>query len=57
MAKEIISTLAQALRKPASRLSEQDLHLFNEGTHYRIYDKLGAHLSPAGEEQGTSFGV
>ncbi len=19
------------------------LHLFNEGTHYRLYDKLGAH--------------
>ncbi|MGA8308677.1 MAG: hypothetical protein WB755_01505, partial [Terriglobales bacterium] len=57
MAKEITSTLAQPLRKPASLLTEQDLHLFNEGTHYRIYDKLGAHLSPAGEEQGTSFGV
>ncbi|MBW1868710.1 MAG: 1,4-alpha-glucan branching enzyme, partial [Deltaproteobacteria bacterium] len=24
-------------------LSEDDLYLFNEGNHYRIYDKLGAH--------------
>jgi 1,4-alpha-glucan branching enzyme len=24
-------------------LSDFDLHLFNEGTHTRIYDKLGAH--------------
>ncbi|HDZ90444.1 MAG: 1,4-alpha-glucan branching protein GlgB [Deltaproteobacteria bacterium] len=24
-------------------LSEDDLYLFNQGTHYRIYDRLGAH--------------
>ncbi len=57
MAKETTSTLAQPLRKPASLLTQQDLHLFNEGTHYRIYDKLGSHLAAAGEEAGTSFGV
>jgi len=28
----------------ASRLTNDDLHLYNEGTHYRLYDKLGAHL-------------
>ena len=26
-----------------STLSDYDLHLLGEGTHYRIYDKLGAH--------------
>src|SRR5664280_654931 len=25
-------------------LTDFDLHLFNEGNHYRLYDKLGAHL-------------
>jgi len=37
-----------------SRLSDDDLHLFNEGTHCRLHDKLGAHPAPGG---GTSFGV
>ena len=37
----------------ASRLSEQDLYLFNEGSHQRLHDHLGAHAS----EAGTTFGV
>ena len=28
----------------ASALGEQDIHLFREGTHGRLYDKLGCHL-------------
>jgi len=28
-----------------SLLGDQDLHLFNEGTHVRRYDNLGAHLA------------
>lgn len=40
-----------------SLLSSQDLHLFNEGRHYRAYNKLGAHLINAGDEQGTCFSV
>jgi 1,4-alpha-glucan branching enzyme len=38
-----------------SLLTPFDLHLFNEGTHSHLYDKLGAHLS--NEPEGTSFGV
>jgi 1,4-alpha-glucan branching enzyme len=30
--------------RPTAVLGEMDLHLFNEGTHARLYDKLGAHL-------------
>ena len=26
-----------------SGLTDDDLHLFNEGTHYRLYQRLGAH--------------
>jgi len=29
-------------------LSEDDLHLFNEGSHLRLYDHLGAHVLEAG---------
>jgi len=31
-----------------SLLTEDDLHLWNEGTHYRLYEKMGAHPSPGG---------
>ena len=36
-----------------SLLSSDDLHWFNQGTHYRLHDKLGAHLVPG----GTYFAV
>jgi 1,4-alpha-glucan branching enzyme len=38
-------------------LSNDDLYLFNEGSHYRLYEKLGAHPVSAGAEQGTYFAV
>ncbi len=38
-------------------LSEQDLYLFNEGSHYRIYDKMGAHLLTYNGEAGVVFSV
>ncbi len=40
-----------------SLLSEDDLYMFNEGTHYRLYEKLGAHLCQAGGVAGTNFAV
>src|ERR1700759_3861872 len=36
-----------------SLLTSDDLFLFNQGTHYRLYDKLGAHVVPG----GTYFAV
>ena len=39
-----------------SLLNEDDLYLFNQGSHFRLYEKLGAHLS-AGENTGTYFAV
>jgi 1,4-alpha-glucan branching enzyme len=38
-------------------LTGQDLFLFNEGTHYRLYDKLGAHPVTWNGVQGTYFAV
>jgi len=40
-----------------SRLTDDDLHLFNEGTHSRLYRKLGAHVSTDPNTPGTRFGV
>ncbi|MGE5181319.1 MAG: hypothetical protein ACM31C_04630, partial [Acidobacteriota bacterium] len=36
-----------------SLLTSDDLFLFNQGTHYRLYEKLGAHVVPG----GTYFAV
>ncbi|HZI20596.1 MAG TPA: 1,4-alpha-glucan branching protein GlgB [Pyrinomonadaceae bacterium] len=34
-----------------------DEHLFNEGRHWRLYDKLGAHVREQGGVRGVSFAV
>ncbi len=38
-------------------LTEDDLYLFNEGTNYRVYEKLGAHPLTVNGQQGTYFAV
>jgi 1,4-alpha-glucan branching enzyme len=38
-------------------LSGDDLHLFNEGTHAHLHQKLGAHLLQRGGVAGTYFAV
>jgi 1,4-alpha-glucan branching enzyme len=38
-------------------LTEDDLHLFNEGSHTRLYRKLGSHLMRHAGEDGCCFGV
>jgi len=46
-----------APRQPKSRLGADDLHLFNEGTHYRLAERLGAHPAAIGKRTGTQFAV
>ncbi|MDA1117664.1 MAG: hypothetical protein O2979_06585 [Proteobacteria bacterium] len=36
-------------------LSDQDVHFFREGSHSRLYERLGCHLDPGG--QGAQFAV
>ena len=38
-------------------LSEDDIYMFNEGTHYRLYEKLGARRATVNGEDGTYFAV
>src|ERR1039458_6066539 len=38
-------------------LTDQDLYLFNEGSNYRLYDKMGAHLFTHNGEPGAVFSV
>ncbi len=42
---------------PAAFLGEQDLFLFNEGSHVRVYEKLGAHPIRVGDVEGVNFAV
>lgn len=53
-------TLAQSpeiVVSRVSRLSEDDLYLFNGGKHQRMYDKLGAHPMTVEGVTGTYFAV
>ena len=38
-------------------LSDQDLYLFNEGSNYRIHEKMGAHLITHNGVAGCVFSV
>jgi 1,4-alpha-glucan branching enzyme len=38
-------------------LGEMDIYLFNEGTHYDVYKKLGAHVMEIGGVPGVHFSV
>jgi 1,4-alpha-glucan branching enzyme len=40
-----------------SLLSDHDLYLFNEGSHLRLYERLGAHVRTVNGEEGTNFAV
>jgi 1,4-alpha-glucan branching enzyme len=53
--------MTQALTRNASTepslLTDFDLYLFNEGTHVRVYDKLGAHVVTVDGTPGVVFSV
>lgn len=40
----------------ASLLTDNDLYLFNEGSHFRLPDKLGAHVDKTGAPFQTPHG-
>src|SRR5689334_22567021 len=45
------------LTRPATTFTSEDVYLFNEGRHLRLWDKLGAHATATKEGRGTTFGV
>jgi 1,4-alpha-glucan branching enzyme len=47
----------QSVRYDISMLTNDDLFLFNEGSHYRLYEKLGAHPITVDGMEGTYFAV
>ena len=50
-------TNARSVRYDTSMLSDEDLFLFNEGSHYRLYEKLGAHPLTVDGVEGIYFSV
>ncbi len=42
---------------PHSLFTDFDIGLFKSGKHYRLYDKLGSHLTEVEGEKGTYFAV
>ena len=44
-------------RKTRTVLTKDDLYWFNEGTHNRLYEKLGAHRRTVSGVEGTNFAV
>ena len=38
-------------------LTEFDIYLFKSGKHFKLYEKLGAHLAEHKGEEGTYFAV
>jgi 1,4-alpha-glucan branching enzyme len=48
---------AHAVYHDVTRLTAEDLYLFNEGTHARLYQKLGAHPMTREGAAGTYFAV
>ena len=50
-------TAIVAVRHDASLLGEQDVYLFNEGSHLRLYEKLGAHAGTVDGVAGVHFAV
>ncbi|MFN8614639.1 MAG: 1,4-alpha-glucan branching protein GlgB [Vampirovibrionales bacterium] len=48
---------ASHFRASAPLITQNDRYLFNEGTHERLYECLGAHLTEQSGIQGTHFAV
>ena len=40
-----------------SLLTDYDIHLFKSGKHFKLYEKMGAHIVKQGNKEGTYFAV
>jgi 1,4-alpha-glucan branching enzyme len=54
--KEKVGMTTRIADRPAA-MSGHDLYLFREGTHSRLYERLGAQVAKGDEPPGTRFGV
>ncbi len=52
-----MTQITHPTRSDVSLLTADDLFLFNEGSHYRLYEKMGAHPKTVEGESGVCFSV
>ncbi|HEX6227191.1 MAG TPA: 1,4-alpha-glucan branching protein GlgB, partial [Chryseolinea sp.] len=57
MAKKASSKSNDSISEGFSLLTEFDIYLFKSGKHYKLYEKLGAHVIQTPERKGTYFAV
>ena len=50
-------TTAGSVRQGATLLTRDDIYLFNQGTHVRLYEKLGCHPGTLDGDSGAYFAV
>src|SRR5579863_9623090 len=53
----VSNAVGQASPAVPSAFSDFDLYLFGQGKHYRIYEKMGAHLREVDGVTGVNFAV
>jgi 1,4-alpha-glucan branching enzyme len=51
------TALAERVVHGTSLLTEHDIYLFRQGTHFRLYEKLGAHAHSVNGFAGTHFAL
>ena len=49
--------MPHTIRYDITRLTELDIYLFKQGTHTKLYEKLGSHPMEAGKKKGVYFAV
>jgi len=47
----------EPVRYDVTHITNDDLYLFNQGSHFRLYEKLGAHLMTVEDVEGAYFAV
>jgi 1,4-alpha-glucan branching enzyme len=47
----------ESVRYDSSLMTDQDIYLFKEGNHFKLYEKMGSHLVTVDEIEGTQFAV
>src|SRR5689334_22451386 len=55
--KPLSSSTIESMPDAPSIFSDFDLYLFGQGTHYQIYEKMGAHPRLVNGVQGVNFAL
>ncbi len=51
------SRKVESVQGGVTLLTDYDVYLFKEGNHFRLFDKLGAHVTTVSDVKGTCFAV